>query len=404
MTSGEACDRLGVRPQTLYAYVSRGLLVPRKDGRRSQFAASEIEALAQRTARGRRPGRLEIHIDTDVTLIDPSGRLFYRGVNVADIAGKWSYERTAEWLWNEEDRGDGRTWSPEPEVLARCRAVVDAAGPAMSVLDRLLLATTAAAGGQSVATREPVAEGRPGVGEHLSNGTLISTIVSALHPRQRDAPRSIAQTLCGVVAAGSREPRLVGLVDTALVLLADHELAASALAVRVTASTKASPAHALAAGLSAVSGRLHGTASDATEALFRRNEHRSEVTLEPLIAGRQEAYSSQTVGMPGVGHAVYKVDDPRATILMQAVKAALPTAKRRTVQAVIDTVRSRTSSPINVDMALGALVYGVGLAPGAGAAIFAVARMAGWLAQYAEESNYCLRYRPRAVYTGTRPY
>ncbi len=392
MTSGEACDRLGVRPQTLYAYVSRGLLVPRKDGRRSQFAASEIEALAQRTARGRRPGRLEIHIDTDVTLIDPSGRLFYRGVDVADIAGKWSYERTAEWLWNEEDRGDGRTWSPQPDVLARCRAVVDAAGPAMSLLDRLLLATTAVAGGQSV------------VGEHLSNGTLISTIVSALHPRQRDAPRSITQTLCGVVAAGSREPRLVGLVDTALVLLADHELAASALAVRVTASTKASPAHALAAGLSAVSGRLHGTASDATEALFRRNEHRSEVTLEPLIAGRQEAYSSQTVGMPGVGHAVYKVDDPRATILMRAVTAAMPTAKRRTVQAVIEAVRSRTSAPINVDMALGALVYGVGLAPGAGAAIFAVARMAGWLAQYAEESNYCLRYRPRAVYTGTRPY
>lgn len=74
LTSREACDRLGVRPQSLYAYVSRGLLTARKQGRRSLYDAAAVEALAQRTARGRRPGRLEIHIDTEITLLDPTGK------------------------------------------------------------------------------------------------------------------------------------------------------------------------------------------------------------------------------------------------------------------------------------------------------------------------------------------
>src|SRR3982074_2644322 len=110
MTSAEACDRLGIRPQTLYAYVSRGLLTPQKLGRRSHFPVAQVEALAQRTARGRRPGRFEISIETAITLLDPGGRLFYRGVDATELAGRWSFERVSEWLWSGRDGGEPPPW------------------------------------------------------------------------------------------------------------------------------------------------------------------------------------------------------------------------------------------------------------------------------------------------------
>ena len=84
LTTSEASRRLGVKPETLYAYVSRGLLTRHTapDGRRSLFAREEIERLAARARRGGRAGALEVVVDTELTLLDPAGALYYRGHDV----------------------------------------------------------------------------------------------------------------------------------------------------------------------------------------------------------------------------------------------------------------------------------------------------------------------------------
>jgi citrate synthase len=81
LTTAEAARRLGVRPQTVYAYVSRGLLtrLAERDGRRSLFDAAEVDRVAARARHGGRSGALEVVVDTELTLLDPAGRLFFRG-------------------------------------------------------------------------------------------------------------------------------------------------------------------------------------------------------------------------------------------------------------------------------------------------------------------------------------
>jgi len=99
LTAAQAASRLGVRPQTLYAYVSRGLLhshpAPGAGGRASRYARAEVDRLAGRARRGGRAGGLELLVDTSLTLLDPAGRLYYRGWDVMDAARTASYERVA---------------------------------------------------------------------------------------------------------------------------------------------------------------------------------------------------------------------------------------------------------------------------------------------------------------------
>ena len=91
VTRRQAAELLGVRRETLYAYVSRGLLEPERSsgptgGRRSHFDRRQVERLAARHRRGGRAGSLEVRLDTELTLLDSGGRLFYRGHDVRTLA------------------------------------------------------------------------------------------------------------------------------------------------------------------------------------------------------------------------------------------------------------------------------------------------------------------------------
>jgi citrate synthase len=166
-------------------------------------------------------------------------------------------------------------------------------------------------------------------------------------------------------------------LNVALVLLAEHELALSTLAVRVAASARATPANCLLAGLGTLSGRLHGGAA--------RIVHAKLLAKDPVTAG--------------FGHPVHRHGDPRATPLLEAVYAFAPAADRD----LIENARQRAPMPPNSDLALGALIYAARMPADAAMAIFAVARTAGWIAHAAEEyAEPPLRFRGRAVKPGWR--
>src|SRR3954453_13424747 len=105
MTADAAAARLGGKPQTLYAYVSRGLVhsEPVPGTRRSRFLRSDVERLAARQRGGGRAGGLEVIVETELTLLDPAGHLSYRGWDVADaVADGAPFEEVASWLWSGE--------------------------------------------------------------------------------------------------------------------------------------------------------------------------------------------------------------------------------------------------------------------------------------------------------------
>src|SRR5918999_2378383 len=101
LSTAEAAARLGVKPATLYAYVSRGLLSRERspDGRTSTFDPAEIDRLARpgRARRGRRPAS-DLVVPSALTAID-QGLPWYRGMAVTDLAATRTFEEVAEWLW-----------------------------------------------------------------------------------------------------------------------------------------------------------------------------------------------------------------------------------------------------------------------------------------------------------------
>ena len=190
-------------------------------------------------------------------------------------------------------------------------------------------------------------------------------------------------------------PGLLRAMSAALVLLADHELAASTLAARVAASVRADPYAVVGTGLGAVSGALHGGASLGAETLMAAASGPDDVprvVTELLRRGEK---------VPGFGHYVYRGGDPRATVLLGLVRQAAPKSGQLAVaDAVLAEVRQKSLPEPNIDFAVAALARVAGMVTGAGEAIFAVARTAGWIAHALEAYTGPGPLRPRAVYTG----
>ena len=185
-------------------------------------------------------------------------------------------------------------------------------------------------------------------------------------------------------------------MQTALVLLADHELAASTLAARVAASVRADPYAVVATGLGAVGGALHGGAALGAEVMLSAADGPADA---PRVVGDLLRRGER---IPGFGHFVYKSGDPRG----DPAAAGHRRARARLAPpgggqgAWLDEVRRRALPEPNIDFALATLAGVAGMMPGAGEAIFAVARTAGWIAHALEEYDRNAPIRPRGIYTG----
>jgi citrate synthase len=220
---------------------------------------------------------------------------------------------------------------------------------------------------------------------------LVASTVSALARRHRG---SVADQVASWITARRLSPRARRAIDTALSVMADHELAASTLAVRVAASFKADPYAAVVAGLGAMGGSWHGAASRRVEEVLRRvtQGHRAAELVARLL---------ETDGMvPGFGHPLYADGDPRVAILMPLARTFGPTPE---AEAVLEVAAAQGIAKPNVDFALAVLSHRLRLPAGAGEAIFTIGRLAGWLAHALEEYAERTPLRLRAVYTGPRP-
>jgi citrate synthase len=395
LTTTEAAERLGVKPATLYAYVSRGLLTRERapDGRTSTFDPAEIDRLARpgRPRRGRRPAT-DLVLPSALTTI-AQGIPWYRGLPVPDLARSRSFEEVATWLWTGRFPDPAPPWRTGAAALKAGRRAQAALPAAALPLERIrVIAAALAAGDELRLELHPAAVTAAG-------RSLIAGLVDCL-PRPGAAPAgsSIAARLWAGLSPLDPEPGLVGTVDVALVLLADHELAASTVAARVAASVRADPYAVVSAGLAAVSGTLHGGASLGIEALL------DEVDRPERAASVVGARLRQGERLRGFGHRLYPDGDPRAAALLARLRDTAGGSPRlAVVEALLEAAADRGLPEPNVDLALAALAHVAGMTRGAGEAVFAAARTAGWIAHALEEYDRDTPIRPRALYTGAAP-
>ncbi|MER6195000.1 citrate synthase [Streptomyces cyaneofuscatus] len=397
LTTREAAELLGVKPETVYAYVSRGQLssVRAAGGRGSTFDAREVRALARRS--GRRepsPAGGDLVFRTGITLIEDD-RYHLRGVDATELARRHSYEEVAEWLWTGELRPGVRFEAP-PETLAAARRTVGALPAHSGSTDRLRVAVTAAA------ATDPLRFDLSPQAVLSSARSLIPTLVGALPVvggASEAAGDSLARQLWPRLTARPVDTPALAVLDAALVLLIDHDLAASTLAARVAASAHAHPYAVVSAGLGVLEGPLHGAASGLAHRMLQEAVDRGSavpVVADHLRAGRR---------VPGLGHRLYRGEDPRARTLF-ALLEDVPQAAGALAAAreVVATTARHAPLHANIDLALAVLSVTCGMAAEAGETVFAVSRTAGWIAHALEEyGERPLRIRPSGQYTGPRP-
>ncbi|MBN9790754.1 excisionase [Pseudonocardia sp. TMWB2A] len=420
LTVAETAERLGVKRETVYAYASRGLLTSVRGAQRrgSRFAQDEVEALAARGRESGEPSGTVERIRTRITLVADDGPWF-RGVAVPALAASSDLEHVAALLWEVPGRVP---FDAAPDLLAPARAVLAAAPAGARATDRFRLAVAA------VAAADPLrADARPGAVVATAS-SLLGTVVTALagdpgaagglrgavgagpggepghgaEPVPAGSGRSdLAERLLPALVRDpdrAPAPATAGHLRAALVLLADHGLASSTVAARVAASTLADVHAVVSAGLGALDGPRHGLVSGLAHRFL------TDALEDPPGALAQRLRAGERV--PGFGHSVYRGTDPRATVLLDRLRAD-PAADR--VMACVDAVvagmdRGGDGPAANVDLALAALMHAHDLRPDAGELLFACARTVGWVAHALEEyAEPGLRFRPTGVYTGPRP-
>ncbi len=391
LSTAQAARRLGVKPETIYAYVSRGVLRSnRLAGRRgSYFAVEEVERLAGRPGAAQDGSGSIERIRTRITLLDRD-ELYYRGRLATALADR-PFEQVAHFLWT-GDLPDAVEAATDPSAVVRSRSALAALPPRTRLVDRLRLIVTVAA------AADPLRSDLGAGSVIRTTSRLIGTVADALAAEPvPDAP--FARRLWPALTPDAPTTVRLRVLNAALVLLADHDLAASTLAARVAASARADPYAVIAAGLGALDGPFHGAATVATHRFVAE-------LLDDPVDGLARRFRSD-LPIPGFGHMLYTGRDPRADHLL-ALLRELDDAHAVEVLALADQViaelAERRGHFPNSDFALGVLAHALRLHEDAPAAIFGVARIAGWIAHALEEyQEPPLRFRIPGVYTGVRP-
>lgn len=374
---GEALARLGVKAQTLYAYVSRGRIAARpdpEDPRRSLYAVADVARLS-----GDEPesdlglwlppveesetGAAEIR--SSVSSRD-GGRLFYRGLDAVQLAETATLEDAARLLW------DARSRNPFAEVRPRVGAT-----PGHSARGRLFAALARRA--EEDAAFKP----RPPEALRTECARVLDEAVDAI---AGPGPRLfLHQRLARAWKVRESDAHLI---RRALVLAADDELDAPALAARAAAAGGASPAGSALAGMVTLAGASHladlGQAADWVVAVRR----------QAVDAARR---AHEAGGLSGFGDPAWPRGDPRAAALLAA--ADLPPDLARALREG----QELTGRAPTFGLALVAVSRRLELPRDAAADLLLIGRLAGLLAHAVDQATNGSPIRARLRYVGPEP-
>lgn len=342
---------------------------------------------------------LEDIVAAETVLFDidgDAGRLIIRGYPLEALAGRWTFEQVVHLLFSGffDDL-------PDPERLAVMlgEARVDAFDRAKSLLR--LLADLPIYDAMRVALA-PMADGIA-LADALRLVAAPAVLIPALLRQaarqdqiEPDPSRGHAEDVMRMLGRDTGGPAL----DAYLVTVSDHGLNASTFASRVVASTQAGLTSAVLAGLGALKGPLHGGAPGPV------------IEMLDAIASEGDAHAwidsalDRGERLMGFGHRIYRVRDPRA----DALKAALQTLDRvggrlefaEQVECIaLLALRQRKQSRVietNVEFYTALLLEAVGFPKESFTGVFAMGRVAGWIAHAREQASTGRLIRPKSTY------
>ncbi|CAA9458909.1 MAG: Citrate synthase (si) [uncultured Rubrobacteraceae bacterium] len=399
LSAREAAGELGISVQTLYAYVSRGLVrseAGEGKKRNRRYRAEDVRKLKERAEQRREPGKVAEGalywgapvMESGITLIS-DGRLYYRGRDVMELATGGSIEETAALIWTGELADVRGIFGVEPFVFSPRYEIVRESVTGISPVEAFqILIPLAAIEDFAAYDLRPRAVAR--------TGARILRSMAATAAGAVVAGESVAETL--QLGWMPEEPGGVDLLNAALVLCADHELNVSTFTARCVASSEATPYGVVAAGLSAMQGAKHGGQTELVETFLREVEALGDART--AIAARLKRGES----VPGFGHSLYPDGDPRGAGLLRLTAAARPRSPAVALSTAVasealDLIEERPT----VDFGLVTLARALGLPPGTAIALFAMGRTVGWIGHAIEQYGSDLLIRPRARYTGKQP-
>ncbi|WP_296818468.1 citrate/2-methylcitrate synthase [Brevundimonas sp.] len=371
---GDAERLLGVKSQTLYAYVSRGHITARPDPenpRRSLYDARDVQRLADRSGVRAAPSagrgaRHEILIESALTQVGED-TLTYRGEDAIALSEHATLEQTARLFW-------GGVEDPFAEQRPRID-VLFPGGPrarAFACLSRR-------------ADEDGASSGRSPASLRREAASLVNELVDSI---AGPGPRlHLHQRLARAWKAPEQGAHLI---RRALVLACDHEADAATLAVRVAAGAGASLSACALAGLAALSGpELGGRLAQVTGFVLEARK------ADARTAARNRL--SQGLDLPGFGLEAHPEGDPRARALIEAAGLPAPLAD---IARVGESLTGRAPC---FDLALALVAQRLDLPREAPFALLTIGRTVGWLGHAMEQAVSGSPPRARLRYVGPGP-
>lgn len=403
LTSKEVVALLGIKPQTLYAYVARGWVraVAEPGSRTKRYVREDVERLRIRSQAHGGQGAAAaaaLHwgapiITTHITEITPAGPR-YRGQPVLALAERGlPFENTAEFLWTGLWRDRPVPWSTAalPPRFLQAAALLGP-GPIPRYADRL--ATLFHLLGEVQGERAELTAGS--LLPLARQALLMATgALAYLRPASHLVVAGRRQRLASLAAHALGQPGQAALMqhlNLALTLGADHELPPSTFVARVIASTGGGLYSCLAGAASAFHGVLSGNDPDGLEPLLRK--HRNPAAILRQLATRQR----QGRAVSGFNHPLYPEGDPRALALFRATQAVAPSADLQCLLAVVAGARDRWGWQPSFHAGLLAVQLAHGLPAGTAIALNLLGRLAGITAHIQEQRLSPVLIRPRAHY------
>ena len=344
--------------------------------------------------------------DLDGTL----GKLTYFGVDIHDLANHASFEETAYLLWH----GVLPTQAQLVEVTAQLQAARSLPGP-VSEFMRLLPKTSTPMDFlrtiiSSLAMFDPQPDDKSPEANRrraIQLTAVIPTIVASWdrlrngnEPLAPLADVDHATNFLYMLKGEMPDPTVANMLNSVLILHADHELNASTFAARVTAGTLAGMYAAITSAIGALSGPLHGGANEQVMRMLLRigEVEQTETYLQGALERKER--------IMGFGHRVYKTEDPRATHLRRmSEELGQSTGDSRWYQMsrrIEAYIKAQKGLNANVDFYSASVYYMMGIPIDLDTPIFACSRIVGWTSHVLEQYDNNRLIRPRAEYIGPK--
>jgi len=357
--------------------------------------------------------------DSKISFIDPEkGVLIYRGYRIEELADKSNFMETAFLLIN------GRL--PDAEEAARFATEISRSRQVppfiFDAMNRWPKDATPMDVLQAAVPLLAMADAHPGsdTREEMMRRSMgliarLPVLTAAWHRiRQGLNPLSPAEDLdhttnfLYLLTGRKPDPEIARMLDVCLILHADHTFNASTFACREVVSTGAHIYAGIAAGIGALSGSLHGGANERVMKMLLELEN--ETNVAEWVKKRLDAGAR----IMGLGHAVYKTGDPRASYLKEMGKRLAQITGQKWVDLTntIETTalaefaaRGKTSIQPNVDFRSASVYTMMGIPMDLMTPVFAISRVSGWCAHiieeiFAEAQGKPALYRPKAHYVG----